>query len=91
MDHATTVPETTSGPARLSLWPVPASERLFWNAGGTATDHLEVFDASGRSVAQFNPRTPAGELALEGWQPGAYFLRATFPQGPVTERFAVVR
>ena len=88
---ATTVPETAVGPVRMSLWPVPASGQLFWNTGGAVPELLEVFDASGRAVAQLRPRTPAGELAVEGWQPGTYFLQATLPQGPVTERFTVLR
>lgn len=92
LPQATGVDDGADAPGNtLSLWPVPATDRLAWNTGSERAIALAVIDLQGRVVLQERPAATSGSVALDGLPNGTYIVRASFQRGSLHQRFTVAR
>lgn len=85
--------ETLKRQNTFNLFPVPASEELFFSSGSFyGTVNFEIRDITGRIIKTFSSRTTGNEntrLDISGLKPGMYLLTATNNGKTVTGKFVV--
>lgn len=81
------LPTQTSAPglaARIRLFPVPASQRLYMTTDGLAIVQVQVFAATGQLLA--TPTVDARGLDVSQWPSGTYMLRILTSEGVAIKR-----
>jgi hypothetical protein len=77
--------------ARLSAWPVPASDAVHWSCAGLTPRSLELLDPAGRLVRSERPAASSGTIDLGGIPGGAYVLRAHSATTTSSSRIIIAR
>lgn len=74
----------------FAVFPVPASEMVYFQVNGTEIASYEIVDMQGRVVASASDLSlPVVEFNTNGMTAGAYLVRVETPQGP-TQRQMIV-
>ncbi|MFO7874661.1 MAG: T9SS type A sorting domain-containing protein, partial [Bacteroidales bacterium] len=74
----------------LSIYPVPASDRLFIESNARISD-IRMVDMLGQVVYNATVNNTQYEINVSGMQNGVYFIQMTTNAGVVTQRVQVTR
>jgi hypothetical protein len=64
----------SSKPSTLSIYPNPASERIYLS-GGLDIDYVEIFDMTGRVIIKYE-KSGINSIGISDLKPGIYILKA---------------
>ena len=73
MQQATNVLDAVND--ALTIYPIPASDKLFVNAGDNQIIKIQMVDLTGRIVYSANVQQQTGTIDLSGFNSGIYFIR----------------
>lgn len=73
----------------LLLYPNPAKNLINWTYNEDNVTHINVYDISGRLVADFPSNTSSGTININDWAPGFYQLMIQTKNGILTEKFVI--
>ena len=80
-------PEMSEG--NISIYPLPAKDRLNIKASDCNILHIEVFDAMNRKVLETNANNDILNIDLSDFKPGTYFFIITTDKGTCSEKVIV--
>ena len=80
-------PEMSEG--NISIYPLPAKDRLNIKAVDCNILHIEVFDAMNRKVLETNANNDILNIDLSDFKPGTYFFIITTDKGTCSEKVIV--
>ena len=83
--------EPAATTTELSIWPVPANDRITWSTGNERPTGLTLIDLQGRILRSEQPSTAGGQFTLWDLPSGTYILRATFEGRDAHRRFAMTK
>ena len=73
----------------ISIYPLPAKDRLNIKASDCNILHIEVFDAMNRKVLETNANNDVLNIDLSDFRPGTYFFIITTDKGTCSEKVIV--
>ncbi len=73
----------------ISIYPLPAKDRLNIKASDCNILHIEVFDAMNRKVLETNANNDILNVDLSDFKPGTYFFIITTDKGTCSEKVIV--